>query len=265
LHHDGLPAGAPLPRQVFRGPMTRPSITVNPGPVHGFKLLLYPQALHALTGLEIDRLVDRYLPLDGLFDAEWRAMADAVQQAGDDDQRVRLIEAFLRPLWQAAGAAAGAVGGAAGGRVVDWAQALQQQAAAAAARPSARTLERSIRRHAGQPLRRLKRLARAEQSWALQDGDPAGRAPSAGWADFALAAGYADQAHLCREVRAITGLSPAELWSRARDAEPFWLYRVWSGGSGASDAAISAIDSSNASGSGDFGNAATPIAEQANR
>ncbi|MGH6690231.1 MAG: helix-turn-helix domain-containing protein [Gammaproteobacteria bacterium] len=31
------------------------------------------------------------------------------------------------------------------------------------------------------------------------------------WAELALAAGYFDQAHLCRDWRKLTGLSPADL------------------------------------------------------
>lgn len=262
LQADGLPAGVRLPRQVFRGPMTGPSITCNPGPVHGFKLLLFPQALHGLTGLAIDDLVDRYAPLDALFDADWCAMAHEVQRAAGDDERVRVIERFLLPRWRAVQAG----GGPAGGPVMAWAGALRQQAAGVEAGCSARTVERGIRRRAGQPLRRLKRLARAEQSWSLRD-DPAMTAPpapTAGWVDFAQGAGYADQAHLCREVRSITGLSPAELWRRAQHDEAFWVYRIWTGGAG-TGATSSASDSPSASSSGDFGNAATPMAEHTKR
>lgn len=37
------------------------------------------------------------------------------------------------------------------------------------------------------------------------------RTPSGGWADLALASGYADQAHLIREFRLLSGLSPTAL------------------------------------------------------
>ncbi|HEX5738976.1 MAG TPA: AraC family transcriptional regulator, partial [Hydrogenophaga sp.] len=72
-------------------------------------------------------------------------------------------------------------------------------------------------------LRRLRRLVRAEQSWHLRRAEN----PPAGWADFAHGAGYADQAHLCREVRDITGHSPAELWAKAQHDERYWVYRIW--------------------------------------
>ena len=47
------------------------------------------------------------------------------------------------------------------------------------------------------------------------------------WPALAQDAGYADQAHLCRETRRVTGFTPEELRRRIDTDEAFWAYRVW--------------------------------------
>ncbi|MEG1326780.1 MAG: AraC family transcriptional regulator, partial [Janthinobacterium sp.] len=78
---------------------------------------------------------------------------------------------------------------------------------------------------AGQPMRTLRRMRRAEQSFL--DAREAMLQGNASWSDIAAEGGYADQAHLCREVRAITGLTPTELARASRDDESYWIYRIW--------------------------------------
>jgi AraC-like DNA-binding protein len=46
-------------------------------------------------------------------------------------------------------------------------------------------------------------------------------------AELADASGYADQPHLCREVKRATGFSPDEFLRRLREDESFWAYRLW--------------------------------------
>ena len=46
------------------------------------------------------------------------------------------------------------------------------------------------------------------------------------WADLAASVGFADQAHLSREFRRITGLSPREL-SALLTQESYWMYQIW--------------------------------------
>ena len=46
------------------------------------------------------------------------------------------------------------------------------------------------------------------------------------WADLAASVGFADQAHLSREFRRITGLSPREL-SALLTQESYWMSKIW--------------------------------------
>lgn len=51
-------------------------------------------------------------------------------------------------------------------------------------------------------------------------------APS--WSKLAQDAGYADQAHFCREARRVTCFNPQALRRHIEQDEAFWLCRIWS-------------------------------------
>lgn len=210
------------PRAALGGPRTGPRVSYNPGPVHVLIVLFFPQALHALTGLDISRHADGFVALDSVLDASWRALSRQVLDAADDDARVAAIEQFLEPRWQAARAAGAAPGNVMG----DWVNSIAVHVAASGWGRSARSIERRVKVWAGQPLRGLRRFRRAEQVFLdARDGMAAG---TVSWADAAAQGGYADQAHLCRETRAVTGHTPTEIARRLKDDESYWLYRIWS-------------------------------------
>ncbi|MDO8068316.1 helix-turn-helix domain-containing protein [Janthinobacterium sp. SUN206] len=211
-----------MPPALFGGPRSYPLVSYNPGPVHSFVVMFYPAALHALSGVSMDGLLDQFRPLDALFDGEWLALSDAVLAAPDDAVRVRLVEDFLAPRW----ALARKSGDHPAGAVQDWVRRLAVQAASTGLASSARNIERRIKAWAGQPMRTLRRMRRAEQLFLDERG--AILQGTASWSDVAASGGYADQAHFCRETREITGLSPTELARAMRDDESYWIYRVWS-------------------------------------
>jgi AraC-like DNA-binding protein len=207
---------------LFGGPLSRPIVTYNPGPVHAFMMMFYPPALHALAGIDLSAHVDRFCPLAEVLGPSWVALAQAIMDAPDDDARVALAERFLDPLWQAVRERDAYHGNAVG----DWVRRLGVQAAAAGWGRGVRNIERRIKAWAGQPMRTLRRMRRAEQTFLdaradMMDG-------SVSWAEVAARAGYADQAHFCRETRAVTGLSPTELARAGREDESYWMYRIWS-------------------------------------
>jgi len=211
----------PFVRALMVGPQTRPTISYNPGPVRVLIVMFPPQALHALGGLDLSACVDQFIPVGKALGPEWGAMAEAVLTASGDEQRIRILEDFLEPRWQAVRAADGALAQAG-----DWLQHLAGQAAIGGIGRGVRNMERRIKAWAGQPMRRLRRMQRSEESFfrardAIASGDYS-------WADLASRAGYADQAHFCRETREITGHSPAELARVRDDDESYWIYRVWS-------------------------------------
>ena len=220
---DDAWAGRQLPRVLFSGPRSQPLVTRHTGRMRALTLALYPQALHALTGLPIAEQIDRFTPLDELLPEPWQALSHQVLAAAGDDERVALIEQFLEPRWQACAPLAEA---AADG-MDDWVRRFNAQMLALAADRSERHLERRIKDAAGQPLRRLRRLQRLERSFLAARAQL--QAGTLSWADIAADAGFADQAHLSREMREITGDSPRD-WARrlVDDDEGYWAYRIWS-------------------------------------
>jgi AraC-like DNA-binding protein len=203
----------------FGGPFTLPTHTRNPGDICAFKLLMLPDAFTALTGIALDRHVNRVVDPRGLLPPDWRDWAEAMSAAAGDDARLALLQAFLVPRWQALGARQP------GDRYAAWTEALAVRAATSAAGRSLRQLERRIKAWAGLPLRELRAVSRAERAFyavAAAEGEP-----GFNWADIAAEADYADQSHLCRETRRLTGFSPEELRRRLQTEEAFWAYRLW--------------------------------------
>lgn len=210
-----------LPSVYFSGPFTQPTRSRNTAEGHGMMLMLLPDAAQALTRLDMAAFVNRAVPVETVLDDDWLVMTRAVMAAPDDAARVALIEAFLEPRWQALRPSPNQRGWL---HLQDWAKGLAMRAATSGVGRSLRAVERRIKGWAGLPMRELRGFGRAEQAFfrALAAGDGPVR-----WAEVAADTGYADQSHLSRETRSITGFAPAELRRRISEDESFWIYRVW--------------------------------------
>jgi AraC-like DNA-binding protein len=215
-----MPEKCPQGGVLLSGAWTGPTVSANPGPTHFMTVLFFPEALHRLTGIDMSTIVDQFQPIEALLDAEWQQLAAQMLAARDDETRVALLEDFLEPRWCAA-----RNGNTFDGAVGDWVRRLEGQAAAAGIGRSVRMAERRIREWAGQPLRRLRRAYRAEQTFiAARDAALKGKV-SLG--DMAQLGGYSDQSHMSREAREISGLSPSEILRRGLEDETYWVYRIW--------------------------------------
>jgi len=205
-------SGAPAARIAFCGPRTRPVTSINPGSV---------ETLNALMGFQPARLVNRSCDAADVFGSEWLAMLNAVFDKSHPAERVRLVEDFLEPRWRAVQAERWS----SAGTYRDWAEGLAMRALTSGVGRSVRQTNRRIRAWAGLPLGSLLGLSRAER--ALIDAQIAYAHGRVKWADVAADAGYADQSHLCRDARRVTGLSPQQLLERIESDESFWIYRLW--------------------------------------
>lgn len=222
----GCPARADSPRKrisdlAFCGPFVEPTISWNPGPVHAMVLLLLPDALATLTGIDPGAYLGRTVPADSVLDAEWMAMCRQVQEAADDGQRVALIEAFLQARWQRLRPDAASLSRG----YNDWLAGMTLRAGTSGLGRSLRQVERRIKQWTGRPLRELRGLNRSEN--AFYDAVVAIRSGAVDWSEVANNTGYADQSHLCRQTRAVTGFPPEELRRRIFADETFWVYRLW--------------------------------------
>lgn len=211
----------PIERITFCGPFTRPVVSWNPGPMHAMMALLMPDALALLTGIDPGAYVNRVVPAADVFDAHWRALFAAADEAADDEQRIGLIESFLMPLWQQARP----VSPLGSHLLSDWSRGLALHAATSGFGRSLRQTERRVRQWTGQSLRALRGQGRSEQ--AFFDVVAAHKTGSVNWSDVASRGGYADQSHLCRHTRRVTGFAPEDLRRRIATEESFWAYRLW--------------------------------------
>lgn len=206
----------------FCGPKTVPSETRNPGPVRIFSVALLPDALQAITRLDLSAHVNRVSPLDEVLGQDWQAMAQAVLCAPDDSARIAAFEAFLLPRWQQVRGRTETPAA----QVRHWMQALLVRAATSGLGQSVRQIERRVKTWAGLSKRELRGLAHAETAF-LQGQAERARVSEMTFADLAALTGYADQAHLSRMTRKVTGLSPTELLRAVNEDESYWPYRLF--------------------------------------
>lgn len=214
----------PMPgRWVLCGPQTRPVSTWCPGPVHSMMVLIMPDALHALTGLQVGDLIDRFLDASTVLPPDWLPMFQQVQNAPDDGRRMQILEDFLEPRWQLCRPSQPLVQQ----RYSDWAAHLAQRAAVSAPGRSLRQLERRIKQWSGLPMRELRVMGRSEEAFFATAALATQNPTKLDWAQIAADAGYSDQSHMIRTTRRITGFTPEALGKGIQHQESFWAYRLW--------------------------------------
>jgi AraC-like DNA-binding protein len=149
----------------------------------------------AVVGLPADELTDLQVPLDDLWPAaEVRRIAEAA------DPAAALLDAAVRRWQEPDRAMAEVAARARAGQPVD--------VIAAACGLSPRQLQRRCRSAFGYGPKTLVRVLRMQRAVGLARGGQA-------LADVSAAAGYADQAHLSRDVKALAGVPMRTLLTAA--------------------------------------------------
>ena len=82
------------------GPQTRPVSTWCPGPVHSKMVLMMPDALRAIAGLQVRDPIYRFFDASNLLPPNWLSIFQQVQYAPDDARRMQALEDFLEPRRQ---------------------------------------------------------------------------------------------------------------------------------------------------------------------
>ena len=165
---------------------------------------LRPGAARALFGIDAGELAGRHLPLVAVVGAEARRWRDQLLAEPGPAQRLDLLERALlrrqRPAVEPDPMVAAAL--------LRFAAGADVASVVAAAGCSHRHFIARFVRAVGLSPQRWRRVRRFQRLLAA-----ARAAPSAGWSDLALAAGYSDQAHAVREFRRLGGTTPGA-WRR---------------------------------------------------
>lgn len=211
--------GEPLPRLVFSGPYTVPSASWSPGPVHALMVGLYPEFVGRVLGIEVQTCLDRVISLAQLRDTVplwfWQACEAISRQPA---QAFAQLQGALQQQLAADNSALPPR------TVSGWLRAMLLRATFSQTGSSLRQWQRHIKRLTGQSQRDLKLYEKTEQAFGhfARQAHPA----AAEWAALAADSGFADQSHLGREVRRITGFSPGCLQQMMVEDESFWFYRL---------------------------------------
>lgn len=212
--------GPALPRLVFSGPQRYPSVSWSRGPVHALSVGFYPEAMSRLIGRPIDPYFDQNLPLEAVAPPALLQACQAVLDTGGDEP-FAMLETRFQPLWRGSGQASLAP------YLSDWVRSVATSAAHSTVGRGLRQLQRRVRDWTGQSYRDLQLFIRVEEAFIrrIETGDSS--APDL--AAIAADVGFADQSHMGREIRRVTGLSPARFGERLANDEAFWYYRLMAG------------------------------------
>lgn len=190
------------------GPQRRHMARPFPSPFVAIGARFVPGAGATVLGVPASELLDGHFPLDGVDGRLASALDARLSHARGPAQALAALASILRdrclgldepdPLVRAV------VAKLAGGN-------MPVSALADGVAVSERQLQRRFRAHVGYGPKTLDRVLRFRRLVSALAGDRHG---DDGLAGCALAAGYCDQAHLTRESRELSGLTPTQLRGR---------------------------------------------------
>lgn len=208
----------PFPQIAVMGPQSRPVTSWNPGPVYAISIGFYPDAWTGIAQTpSAGPLLDS--PLET---PQWsKAFFEQGARAENIREFWEAFQSAVAPHWTSARNRSGTHSWSGAGLIGDWSNSLATKALLSAPGSSVRSLERRIRRWTGQNQRALAFYAQVEElhKRIVRNG-------SSDLAGIAQEAGYADQSHMGRAVKRLTGFSPERLNRLIDSHESFWCYRL---------------------------------------
>jgi AraC-like DNA-binding protein len=192
------------------GVYAAPVIVGSPGTAHCLQVNFSPLGALRFFGVAQSEIAGRTLALDDLLGAGANLFIAQLHDAADWATRFALLDQFIARRFERAKEPHGTVEEV-------WHGLKHSKGAASiaglaeGAGVSRRHLAKLFRAEIGATPKTIARILRFEHARTM-----AGTVPRLGWADIAYAAGYADQAHLVREFRQLSGLSPSDLMRRDR-------------------------------------------------
>jgi AraC-like DNA-binding protein len=207
-----------LPKHFVHGCQSRPVVSRNLGDRHSFCAVFYPDAFHALFGVDLAVIEDVLVDAKQVLPAHGMRLVDDVAEAPGDDERCRIIHAFLA-------AHARVLGTSAWMRLRRMGVNIGLHVAGRLLGVGPRQVQRLARREGGMNVPGLSRLWRGERSFRKVR-ETLDRGETVNWAEHAADLGYADQSHLVRECKELSGRTPAQIAQQARSDEADWFYRL---------------------------------------
>ncbi len=192
----------------------------NPGDVHLILICFYPDALRTLTGIDPYRYEQSFVDVSEIFSGGLRDAVLSMQEPGSERERFERFQDMIAPIW----ASKRPRGMGLTKSVSDWARLAIMRTALSQNGKSIRAFERKMRSMFGMSKRELNVHAKAEDTFAL-----AFSAQKSGALDLAALAGeagFADQSHMGRLTKRVTGHSPDQLMRRIENDETYWSYRL---------------------------------------
>ncbi|MET9961515.1 helix-turn-helix transcriptional regulator [Streptomyces sp. NPDC006326] len=186
-------------RAMISGPRTVPTVGMHSGSVSGLEVNMSPLGAYRLFGIPMAHFEDAHVDLTEVIGPAGRHLTDRLQALGSWEDRFSLLDEVFCARLDGGPAAAPEVRGALS-RL--WAGGGSLARVAEETGWSARTLRARFRDQVGLSPKAVARVFRLQHALRLLS---SGLAP----ARVAAACGYHDQAHLSREVKAMTGLPPS--------------------------------------------------------
>lgn len=207
------------------GSQSRPLVSWSPGVGRAGMACFPADVAHALFGVDLAALLDRFAPAQVVLGAQWQGLLDGLLASADAAAALAVLEHHLAPRWQALCLRADPAPSL---RQIGrhWVQRLAWLAFQWRDSHSTRQIERRIKHYSGRSLREWRALVQTEGAlFAALERHAAGLPLDL--AGLAQEQGFADQAHLSRATKRITGFAPAEFARRFVEDESFWVYRLW--------------------------------------
>lgn len=201
-------------RLIVAGPDTQSVAVEAPARTEFTGLRFRPGAAPAVLGLPASALVDQRVDAECLLGSNARVLLDAIEAQSSLRGRVAVLEAHVRSVARKRGEP-DPVAQVATQRLKNGPHGRTVAALASELGMSERQLHRRFVQAVGYGPKMFERIARLQRfvAQAAQCQRIAGNEPALGrsLAQLALTSGYADQSHLTRECRALTGVTPTAL------------------------------------------------------
>ncbi len=195
-------------RSWISGERTEPIVIDESGQVHLVGVRLRAGGAWPFLGIPLREFTDQVVELEAILGREIRDLRDQLGEAPDDDVRFDLMEAWLARRAQGRTAPTRAVSCAL--RIIQGgADAVRIGRMADEIGISHKHLLREFDRCVGLTPKLLARLCSFQRVISAT-----GQRPAVDWSETAVGCGYYDQAHLIREFRAFSGLTPATYLTR---------------------------------------------------